>query len=136
VTITLDDALNKWSWLHDMTGLEPVEIGPFGDVVFKQSNGTFNILNVNSAEFRTFTNSKEERELLCLPQLVADLESAGLHLRDGKCYGLKPLAIFKSYTPENMYVATAFEYISFMGDFYGQIKDLPDGTTLQIKVHP
>jgi len=56
-------------------------------------------------------------------------------LTEGQCYGYKRQCVTGgSLEPDNVYVATMAEYISFMGDFHYQIKDIPDGTTVTLRV--
>jgi hypothetical protein len=67
--------------------------------------------------------------------IVMDYIKAGLLPVDGQCFGYKSqLTAGGSLEPANVYVATTAEYISFMGDFHYQIRDVPDGTTVTLKV--
>jgi hypothetical protein len=68
-------------------------------------------------------------------EIASRYREAGLILGEGQCYGLKRQGVAGgSFRPENIYIATLAEYISFMGDFHRQIQDVPDGTTVTIKV--
>jgi hypothetical protein len=51
----------------------------------------------------------------------------------GQCYAFKILPVLGgSYSVDNIYVATISEYLTFTADIHYQIKDLPDGTKIQI----
>lgn len=129
----LRDALKDWSWLKDPDELEIVGTTCLGDVILRDYSAVEFILDVVAGEIRAFDET--EREVSAGERgFVARMESHGLKLGPGQCYGLKPYAIFKDYTPENIYVATMPEYVSFMGSFHKQIKDLPDGAQVRLKV--
>ena len=67
--------------------------------------------------------------------IAAGYRKAGLILSDGKCYGYKrQLVTGATLEPENVYVASLAEYLSFMGSFHDQIKDVVDGETVTLKV--
>ena len=131
--MTLREALKDWAWLGNFDVFEIVRTSCLGDVILHSEAGDEYILNVDGGELRVF-DEKEKEILASQHNLIAKMEQHGLKLFPGKCYGLKPHAIFKAYDPENMYVATTSEYVSFMGNFYGQIKDLPDGTNARLVV--
>ncbi len=68
-------------------------------------------------------------------RIAADYIKAGVMLEEGQCFGYKiQLVAGGSLAVSNVYVATLAEYISFMGDFHHQIQDVPDGTTVHLKV--
>jgi hypothetical protein len=65
--------------------------------------------------------------------LVDRLVSLGIALKQFQCYGYKQLPILGgTYTPDNIVPKTIKEYYPFLGDIYKQIKNLPDGTKVQI----
>jgi hypothetical protein len=41
-----------------------------------------------------------------------------------------------SYSVENRYAISIAEHASFSGDLHRQIRDLPDGTAVRVKVVP
>ncbi len=68
-------------------------------------------------------------------KIAADYRKAGLILSDGTCYGYKrQLVTGATLEAENVYVATLPEYLSFMGSFHDQIKDVVDGETVTLNV--
>ena len=38
--------------------------------------------------------------------------------------------------PNSLYVAELYEFVSFMGDMHVQMKDVPDGGKVRIKIQP
>jgi hypothetical protein len=126
-------ALADWSRLMKMDDVRILDTTCLGDVIFKNSEGNAFVLDVGAGEIRTYDAG--ERELVSEQnRLVSKFEQQGLKLGSGQCYGLKPNAIFKPYEAENIYVATLVEYVSFMGNFHHQIKDLPDGSPIRLRV--
>ena len=133
VAATIEEAMKEWEWLLSTDGIEIVNTSCLGDVIFIDGEGSLMILDVVAGQVRLF-DLHEEEQIAGMPRLTSRLESEGLKLKEGQCYALKPHAIFKEYIAENLYVASLPEYVSFMGDFHRQIKDLPDGTKFRFKV--
>jgi len=129
----LRDALKDWSWLRNVDELEIIGTSCLGDVILRDSSGAELILQVVSGDIRPF-DEVEREQLSGESTFIARMESHGLKLGPGQCYGLKPYAIFKEYTPENVYVATLAQYVGFMGSFHGQTKDLPNGAQVRFEV--
>jgi hypothetical protein len=130
---TLREALQDWSWLRKLDEMDIVRTTCFGDVILRGQSGEEYILDVGGGELRAFDEA-EKKLTAGEGNFIERMERHGLKLSSGKCYGLKPHAVFKAYEPDNIYVATTSEYVSFMGNFYGQIKDLPDGTKIRVVV--
>jgi hypothetical protein len=129
----LREALGDWSWLKDMSDLEVTNTTCLGDVILRDASGSEFILNVNAAELRPF--DEKEKELLSgQSEFISRMERHGLSLGPDQCYGMKPYDVFKSYDPEHMYVARLAEYVSYMGYFHCQIKDVPDGAAARLEV--
>jgi hypothetical protein len=133
VAATIRDALADWSWLRNMDALEIVGTTCLGDVILRDSLDDELILDVGAGELRPY-DAYEQNLVKNLGNLIARMEESGLKLEAGKCYGLKPHAIFQKYDPDNMYVATMAEYVSYMGWFHGEVKDLPDGAKVRLVV--
>jgi hypothetical protein len=127
-------ALDDWSWLFIKGGKEIIDATPFGDLILRDPVAELYWLNVNAGRIARFLGTEEERTRIFDSRTAKELERQGLTIERNQCYALKPQAIFKAYTLENTYVATLSQYVSFMGDFHRQIKDLPDGTTVRAKV--
>ena len=139
MTADLKILAKDWNWLIDLDQFTLLEISPFGDLFLKDSAGVFCLLDINFGELK-YANVAGSNPALLFPfafdMLIAlAYVKAGLLPEDGQCFGYKEQLVTRgSLEPENVYVATAAEYISFMGEFHYQIKDIPDGTTVTLKV--
>ena len=128
-----------WSWLIDLDQFTLLEVSPFGDLFLKDSTGRFCLLDINFGELQYAERTGSDPALLFPTAfdmvIVTAYLKAGLLPEDGQCYGYKEQLVTRgSLKPENVYLATTSQYISFMGDFHHQIKDLPDGTKVRLKV--
>jgi hypothetical protein len=139
VAATIEEAINDWKWLVDFDHFTLIEVSPFGDLFMKDATGAFCLLDVNLGELQYAKTSGSDKTALF--PIAFDMRIAiryietGLLPIDGQCFGYKQqLVTGGSLDIENVYVATAAEYVSFMGDFHHQIQDVPDGTTIRIKV--
>jgi hypothetical protein len=125
--------------LIDLDQFTLLEVSPFGELFLKDSTGAFCLLDINFGELK-YANVAGSDPALLFP-FTFDFVIAHAYIKagrlpeDGQCFGYKePLVTRGSLQPDNVYVATTAEYISFMGDFHCQIKDIPDGTTVTLKV--
>lgn len=137
--IGLDVLLKDWAWLLDPARHKLMAVSPFGDILLQDETGAISLLDVNLGVLEPATISGTDPvELFPMMfdgRIAAGYEKAGLHLTASKCYGYKKqLVAGGSMQPENVYIASTIEYVSFLGDFHNQIKDLPNGTTVTIKV--
>jgi hypothetical protein len=75
-------------------------------------------------------------ELLLLPVVVA-FEAAQGPLAIGQCLGFRTLPVFGgAYTVENRYAVAVGQHAAFTGDVHRQIRDLPDGAQVALRVVP
>jgi hypothetical protein len=139
MTTDLNTLAKDWRWLVDLDQFTLFEISPFGDLFLRDSSGAFCLLDINFGELQYAKTTGSEPALL-FPiafdmAIATDYIKAGLLPIDGQCFGYKvQLVCGGSLKIENVYVANLSDYISFMGDFHSQIKDVADGETVQIKV--
>ncbi|HXE07516.1 MAG TPA: T6SS immunity protein Tdi1 domain-containing protein [Acidobacteriaceae bacterium] len=135
----LNQLAKEWKWLIDLSGQQLITMSPFGDLLLRNESGDISLLDINLGALEPAASSASDPVLL-FPvafddRIASSYRKAGLQLTDGKCYGYKtPCVAGGSLEPENVYVATASEYISFMGDFHYQIRDVPDGGSIRLKV--
>ena len=67
--------------------------------------------------------------------LVYEIKQSGLNLTAGKLYGYKlPPVLGGEYKADNFTLISVTEHFSFSGDLHEKIKDLPDGTPINIEV--
>jgi hypothetical protein len=139
MTTNLKILAKDWGWLIDVDQFKLLEVSPFGDLFLKDSTGALCLLDINLGELQyaevAGSNSAALFPMAFDMVIAADYAKAGLLPTDGQCYGYKnQLVAGGSLEPSNVYVANAAEYISFMGDFHYQIKDVADGETVTLKV--
>ena len=140
------DLLAGWRWL--LGGL-PRLVGwsAAGDSFLRDASGNVLRLDTGAGELEQVAPSIEAlehalsdpdraTELLLLPVVHAFEERHGA-LGSSECLGFTTLPIFGgSYTVENRYRLAVKEHASFTGDVHRQLRDLPDGTAVRIKIVP
>lgn len=105
----------------------------------KDTTSAFCLLDINLGELQ-YAEAAGNDPAQLFPMafdflIAADYVKAGLMPEEGQCFGYKiQLVAGGSLEVSNVYVATQSEYISFMGEFHHQIQDIPDGTTVRLKV--
>jgi hypothetical protein len=129
----------NWSWLIELDDYKLLAVSPFGDLLLRDTSNDIYLLDINSGELLQAEVSSENPETL-FPDyfdgcLAHKYRQAQLFLKPGTCYGYKRQTVIGgSYEVENVYIADVRDYVSFMGDFCSQIKDIPDGTKVKIVV--
>ncbi len=69
--------------------------------------------------------------------LVDRLVASGSELKEGQCFGYThPPIVGGEYEPPNIRVKAVEEYIPFLGYLYEQIKDLPNGSKIELRIEP
>ncbi len=148
ITITpTDDAVaqlrESWSWLLG-TSWRPLLFSAVGDVFLQLQAGTVWWLSTATGSFEQVAHSESEFISMLageqvnewfLPDLVEELQSAGINLLPGQCYSYTTLPIFAegSFSVENMHPLSAKEHFSFTGHVMQKIQSLPDGAKISIK---
>jgi hypothetical protein len=142
----IDVARRAWSWLVP----EPwtcIACSAMGDIFLRNDLGEVLWLDCGQGsleriaqgvdDFQSRLDGDEGEEWLLLP-LVKALRRSGKILDRGQCYGFKILPIFAegSYELDNIYATSAAEHSSVTGMLHRQIRDLPDGATVELKVTP
>lgn len=70
-----------------------------------------------------------------LRPLVDDCRRAGMFLVDGQCYAFTtPPVLGGEYVVANVWVAPWQEWFGFTADLFQQIKDIPNGASVSIKL--
>ena len=128
-----------WKWLFDSDQFTLLEVSPFGDLFMRDTTGAFCLLDVNMGELQYARTEGTNPALLFHIAfdgvIAAGYIKAGLLPVDGECFGYKQqLVAGGSLESHNVYIATLSEYVSFMGDFHREIRDVPDGATVVLKV--
>jgi T6SS immunity protein Tdi1, C-terminal len=115
----------------------------FGDVFVVDECGAVHMLEraacsaseVVPAEEDFWRQVQADEEGWQLRPLVDECRRAGKLLGDGQSYAFTTLPVFGGkYTVDNIWVASWKEWFSFTANVFQQIKDLPDGATVSLKV--
>lgn len=134
----------SWSW----SGIEPDEIvgeNDFGNLIIRDIYGKYWRLCPEDLYCKIVANNREELDVLSKDQsFLADWYMSNLTaiakdklgpLQPGKKYHLKvPGALGGEYGFSNLAAISQIEQLRFSGDISNQIKELPDGATIQLKV--
>ena len=146
--ISLDDIdlkriLETWTWL---TGENKTVIAltKLGDALLKDTDNKLYFLNTGEGDLKTisenymdFINAKLDNEVyeeLFLPTLVDELNRNDKQLLPKQVYSFYKLPLLGgTYDTENIYVLNLYEHYNLTGEIHLQLKDLPDGTKINIK---
>jgi hypothetical protein len=147
----IDHAGFNWpNLLKDWTWLLPNEftvwiMNRFGDVFIVLDDGTVHILDVEGGTLKRVADSRDDfcvkvdtddnaNDWLMIP-LIDRLVAAGMTLEPGECYHHKmPPIVGGEYTIENTTTIDIAEHLGFYGSIHQQLKDVPDGTPVELKV--
>ena len=133
-----------WSWI----GLIPSEViasNAFGNVIVCDQAGRYWRICPEELTCQIVANSKAELDTLLVdPEFIADWEMPALveiacaslgPLSPDRCYCLKmPALLGGEYRAENLGTNSRTELIAFSGDVAEQIKNVPDGGKVEIRV--
>ena len=142
--MSLVEAVNEgWGW----TGLNATRVvaeSPMGHLIVSDADDTFFYVDPDGmaiiplgteAEARAHLASEEAKQLWSGGALVDEGRRRFGELPEGSVFTLKPHAMIEGrYEPENLCVMPLDELIRFTGDVAQQIKDLPNGSQIQIEV--
>jgi hypothetical protein len=141
--IDLDDILSWWRWrMAEMQGV--VTISALGDIFFlgqdeavywlRTDTGDFTKVADSLEQYRQFLSDEEKIDNWFLPLLVEKLLAAGKTLKENEVYSYKILPVIGGeYSVDNIEPTDMSVHFAFSGQICEQIKDLPDGTKVNIK---
>jgi hypothetical protein len=133
-----------WGW----TGIEPSEISgenAFGNLIVRDSSGLYWRLCPEDLSCQVIARGRSELDLLSKDQaflhdwymssLVAEAEESLGPLSAGQKYCLRiPGPLGGEYGGSNLAKLALRELVLASGHIAEQIKDLPDGATVQLKI--
>jgi hypothetical protein len=140
------DLLSAWRWR--LPGpMDIVMISNLGDLFLQDQHGHFYWLQTDGGElekiaetsdqFTELLNDEETLDNWLLPALVEKLIAAGQMLKDNEVYSPKKMAVLGGiYDIDNFWPTDMSVHFQFTGVICEQIKDLPDGTPVNIRVVP
>lgn len=136
--------------LADWQPLLPAQGSPwlltkFGEVFFCHEDGKIGMLQVSGFQYQVVANDKRDfQEWLVDPDkmtewflapLVDRLEASGRQLKPEQCYSfITPLGLGGGLTIENVMVIPIREHFGCWGDVFRQLKDIPYGGQVVLKV--
>ena len=136
--------LSDWAWLvpNDFTVWI---VNRFGDIVLVLDDGTVHFLDVGAGTLKQIAESREDfcvkvdaddnAENWFLISLVNECVEAGMVLGRDQCYTFKVAPVFGGqYGTQNIEVGDLEVNYSLLGQTHDQIKDLPDGATVNLVV--
>jgi len=142
--LDVDRLLSEWRWLCPQS-LALVARSAFGDLFLRDEAGKIikldiaigQILEVATSEtdFRDLAYTKEKREQWFAESDELAVMERGLNPNQDQCVAFKtPIIFAEAGTPNNAYVGSLYEQVSFLGDLHRQISELPDGSKVQFRI--
>jgi len=141
--VDLDDILSCWQWkLEDIQVV--VTISALGDIFLLGEDSAVYWLQTDSGnltkvaeslgQYEQFLSEEEKVDNWFLPALVEKLLSVGKTLKENEVYSYKKIPVIGGeYSVDNIEPTDMSVHFAFSGQICEQIKDLPDGTKVNIK---
>ena len=120
-------------------------VNRFGDMIVVLEDGSVHYMDFSANEMRRIAENREDfiekigdaanaNDWLMIP-LVDACVAAGKTLPAGKCYNLTiPGVLGGKYEVNNIAAVPLSEYYGFLADLHRQIKELPDGAQVKLKI--
>jgi hypothetical protein len=97
--------------------------------------GSFTKVAESRDDFRTKIDEEDNANQWLMIPLVDRCVASGLRLGPGQCYGFKmPTILGGDFTVENTGVLSIGDYLGSRGVIHEQLRDVPDGTEVTLKV--
>jgi hypothetical protein len=136
--------LGEWRWLCPQP-MALVARSAFGDLFLRDEAGTIFKLDIaigqlkqiakSEAEFRNLARTKEKREEWFAERDESAAAAGGLKPGPEQCIAFKtPILFAEGDAPNNAYVGSLYEQVTFLGDLHRQISELPEGTKVQFRL--
>jgi hypothetical protein len=120
-------------------------VNRLGDVLAVFEDQSVHFLDVGRGDLSRIADNREDfvfhmdqdsnaNDWLAIP-LVDHCVFAGLILKPGQCYGYKtPPVLGGDYAIDNLVPTDLSEHFEVLGDLFRQIRDLPDGATVDVEI--
>jgi hypothetical protein len=142
--LDVERLLSDWRWLCPQK-LTLVSRNAFGDMFLCDEDGRVFRLDVSGGEFAKVADSrdefielartKERREEWFAESDERRSAAQGIAPDSSQCIGFSiPLVFSESGNPGNAYVSDIYDCTGALGDLHRQIKELPDGAKVELKV--
>ena len=140
----IQEIKESWGWV----GIDPIEVigeNDFGNLLIKDTFGSYWRMCPEDVYCELIANNQEELDALSISQefledwymqtLVEQAnENLGPLTNDQKYCFVTPGILSGEFTISNIKTASLLELIRFSGHLAKQIKGLPDGAQIQLKV--
>lgn len=142
--LDVDRLLSEWRWLCPQP-LALVARSAFGDLFLHDDAGKIFKLDIaigqmkevagSEAEFRNLASTREKREGWFAESAELAAVDRGLKPSDDQCIAFKnPIIFAEGGGPDNAYVGSLYEQVSFLGDLNRQLSQLPEGSKVQLRI--
>jgi hypothetical protein len=142
--LDVDRLLSEWRWLCPQP-MALIARSAFGDLFLRDADGKIFKLDIavgqmnevagSETEFRNLAATKEKREQWFAESDELAAIEQGLNPNQDQCVVFKtPIIFAESGTPNNAYVGSLYEQVSFLGDLNRQISEIPDGSKVQLRI--
>ena len=142
--LDVDRLLSEWRWLSPQP-MAIVARSAFGDLFLRDEAGKIFKLDIaigklnevarSEEEFRDLAGTKEKREQWFAESDELAARKRGLNPNQDQCIAFKTPIIFAGAgIPNNAYVGSLYEQVSFLGDLNRQVAELPDGSKVQLRI--
>jgi hypothetical protein len=139
--------LKHWSWLFVkettfnvwiLTRFADLFVHMDDDSIWRLDTGagTFDPVAKNKDEFSELIDHNDNLDLWFMPGLILQLQSEGKILQKKQCYGFMTPTGFKegTYSLGNIKVYDIEKYFVAMGDLWGQLQHVENGTRVKLKI--
>lgn len=115
----------------------------FADIVLGAGDGAVYLLEVSACTCSQIATSEAEfwghvradEDGWQLRPLAEECRRAGKQLGRHQCYAFTQMPVFGGdYRPENIWVCSLQEWLSFTGEVFRQTQGLPDGAIVELRV--
>ena len=137
--------LADWAWLLPQAEFTIWLMNRYGDLFLVFADGTVHMLDVGNGSLEKLAESRDEfcrmiadgdnANMWLMIPLVDSLVAAGKVLEPGRCYSfIIPPALGGEYTVGNTATLNVREHYGVYASIQDQIKDLPEGARVRLRV--
>ena len=139
------DILAGWKWLLPQGELSVLLMSRYGDLFLEFDDRSIHLLDVGNGSlekvaemsedfWRKINQAESANDWLMIP-LVDQLVAAGKTLGPGRCYSfIIPPVLGGEYSVENTASLNVQEHFGVYASIHDQIKELPDGAQVRLRV--
>ena len=128
----------EWRWLVPGQ-VNLLGISTFGELIIRDEMDQVFILDIHEGRLQKLTEAQDSfwdnpsLENIFKETELHELQSKGWKLRELECFTYTMPIVVKE-GPHKLCTMNVYEAVGFLGDFHRQVKDLPDGAKIQLKV--